>query len=287
MRSTLTTTGHRGTSISWEDVRCDCGSVVTPPGLQAPPGYYKCPVCHEATPLHLLERRLRNTAWGQAPRTDLISPYQRFYLSRDGGIPGFRSTVNPPLAAWDDTAQTAYRPDFPWRMFPTKVAAMNGQGTEAISAVPGTPDWKSLVLAYVSDPLLGGRIAGTAKGQLRWAQDFADCAHDRVTVALSVVSEDGQQVRGYLLPLSVYGSTNLYVQPLALPQNRFLANGDALTPVIAFPGDRMFLQIGTQPSTAPLLSDFVACYVGGQQATDLAENETDTTDSTPWFEVIR
>lgn len=170
-------------------------------------------------------------------------------------------------------------------MLTEKTSAMNNAGSEAFSATPGFADLKTLILAYVSEPLIAGTISGTAKGQMRWLQDFADLAQDRVTIALSVVSNDGTVNRGYLLPLSFYGTTNLFqISPLD-PQNRFLANGDALTPVVAQSQDRLFLEIGSQPSVAPTLGDFVSCYMGGIQATDLPEDETTTALNAPWFQL--
>jgi hypothetical protein len=263
----------------------------------APTGYYRCFNCLYATPYHELPTRsiLRFSGgpFVEPAPPVRISPYQRFYFTRDGGVMGFTSPVNPVLAAWDDTTQTAYRGvgipvGNPWRMLPTKSSIFNSYGSEAFNATVGIANLKTLVLAYVSDALIAGTISGTAKGQIQWLQDFADCAQDQVTIALSVVSNNGLTNRGYLLPLGVYGTTNLFAQSPSPQQNRFLANGDVLTPVVAQSGDRLFLEIGSQPSTPPLLGlgSFISTYCGGQNPVDLLEDETDTATSSPWFELV-
>ena len=257
----------------------------------APTDYYRCWQCLEATPFHELPRRNTLHKWtGPIPEpSTLVNPHSRFYFCADSGVVGdtsFLSPVSPLLAAWDDTTQTAYRPGNPWRMQTNKDSALSFQRGEAFSATIGVANHKTLLLGQVSDPIEGGTISGTVKGQMRWLQDFADLAQDRVTIALSVVSGDGLITRGYLLPLSFYGTTNLFQVAPNNPQNRFLANGDAMTPVVAEDGDRLFLEVGSQPSNAPTLGDFVACYVGGNIATDLPEDETTSTELSPWIELI-
>jgi hypothetical protein len=101
---------------------------------------------------------------------------------------------------------------------------------------------------------------------------------------LKVVSNDGQTLRGTLLTLGSHGNQNLYVTPPTDPQNRLIADGDALTPVAVQLGDRLVLELGTEPSDEPLLSDFVCMYVGDSHAGDLALDETSTADLDPWIQ---
>lgn len=222
-----------------------------------------------------------------------ISPYQRFYLTRDSGatldpVPP-NGPVNVPYDAWDDVNQCGSRlsPSVSgFLMSPTKQVVTSGP--ECLTTdFPNDPANETILLVqYISAPIEAGLISGTAKGQMRFSQDDpANDLHDRVTISLKVVSMDGQTVRGHLLPIGVYGTTNAYAAA-ATPTNRFLANGDSLTPVSAQAGDRLVLEIGSQASTQPQSSGaFVCLYCGDDQASDLPENETETANRTPWFEI--
>lgn len=210
----------------------------------------------------------------------------RLHLPRDGGAYDVQSPVDPPISAWDNASQTGYRPGRPWRMATSKAPVTNGNGPECIEAnIVGELE-RALILAYVSDPLLGaGTISGTLKGVIRAIQDFADCEHSRVACTLKVVSGDGLTLRGTLLPLGEYGTEGLYQLSPNPPQNRFIANGDALTPVAYQHGDRLVFELGSAPTNQPIVGDFVCFYFGDGQAGDLAENETGTDDLSPWIEL--
>lgn len=204
-----------------------------------------------------------------------------------------RAPVNVPNDAWNDPHQSgSSEPTLGvsgWTMSPTRSGTPNPTGPLCLATdLPGDPAGETILLVqYVSAPIQAGTIAGTAKGQMRFVQDTPSSAlHDRVTISLRVVSLDGQTTRGHLLVLGFYGTTNLYADSVSAPENRFLANGDALTPVTAQHGDRLVLEIGSQASTQPQGSAlFVCCYSGDDQASDLPEDEATTTNLSPWFEI--
>jgi hypothetical protein len=133
---------------------------------------------------------------------------------------------------------------------------------------------------YVSNPIAAQTISGTFKMQLMTREYNA--ANDVVAILLcvKVVSGDGNTVRGTLLSLNNYGSILEFINA-ASHRNKTGADGDALTQVVAQDGDRIVVEIGY---TDAFGTDPEANAKWGENATDLPENETQTTNGAGWVE---
>jgi hypothetical protein len=191
--------------------------------------------------------------------------------------------VSPAFGTWDGTSQALRR-----KMVTTK-------GTSAITAgsiidVPTTGNGQGLDRQYVSAPIAAQTISGTAKGYLMVREYATGDNVDRIYVRGFVVSNDGTTARGSFLCFST-GSPNF---PAALGptaefisnathRNKVIADGDTLTQnVITQDGDRIVLEIGYSHTsgTSPQAS-----AKWGENAADLPENETQTSDGAGWFEL--
>lgn len=194
----------------------------------------------------------------------------RFYLPSTGA-----AAVSPAYAAWNNTAEAASR----LKCVTTRISSAMANVSvfdDAYSA-----DYSRLWRQYVSDPIGAQTVIGTVKGQVRVYSDTAGMNHDRVSLCIKVVSNDGTTLRGTLLALGYYGATNEYALSLT---NRTLANDDALSSVVASDDDRIVIEIGTQPSVAPGDEGLVYASFGDNSGTDLAEDETATAANNAWVE---
>lgn len=50
--------------MSYQESYCPSCAAVAEAGLKAPPGWYRCPACHEALPRHKLPRRTVQLSMG-------------------------------------------------------------------------------------------------------------------------------------------------------------------------------------------------------------------------------
>lgn len=196
----------------------------------------------------------------------------RLYLPSTGA-----AAVSPAFGAWDATSEADRL-----KMVTTRISSAMAikSITESLTAIDGKSLWRQ----YVSDPIPAQTITGTIKGQLRTSEENALLNHDRVTIIVKVVSNDGATLRGTLLTLGFYGATNEYTLETTRT-NRKIADGDALSSVVAQANDRIVIEIGTQPSTIPLATDeLVNAVFGDDSGTDLAEDESTTAANNPWIE---
>lgn len=148
---------------------------------------------------------------------------------------------------------------------------------------PSSTGQDSLARQYVSKPLSGAQtITGTVKGQIRAAENDAG-SDGRSQLKIRVVSNDGSTVRGTLLDYDTAGLANEWATTLT--NRRFPRTaGSALTSVNALDGDRIVFEIGVRIHAVPLGSDQYSIRFGDTGSTDLAEDETTTTDNVPWIE---
>ena len=144
-----------------------------------------------------------------------------------------------------------------------------------------TAGQKALDRQYVSDPLSAQTISGTVKMQLMTREYAATDNVDGLWLVITVVSNDGSTVRGTLLSLGNYATTAEFVNN-ATHRNKTGANGDTLTDVTAQDGDRIVVGVGYSPSGSTTTPE--ASGKWGENATDLPENETQTTDGAGWIE---
>lgn len=221
-----------------------------------------------------------STAPDPIPTDDPMST--RLLLARDFGTipdPGVPPVSPAFTAGWDDVSQFGGR-------FNMGITSLNAPiGSEGVfNNSPEGTDVKYLWVQFVSKPLTAQTISGTIKGQMQVAQSFADQHFDQVIASLRVVSNDGTVVRGTLLPLAAYGTTNNF--NAGIPQNRFIFDGDTLSSLAILTGDRLVLEVGFRAITLPPdFGEFVVMMCGDDAGADLPEDETTTTELNPWIEL--
>lgn len=152
----------------------------------------------------------------------------------------------------------------------------------ASSIVTDSGGVKHVVWQAISDPISAQTISGTVKGQIRCKEGNALDNFDQACMCIYVVSSDGTVVRGVLLAVGAYVAANEFTTGTAM--NRMLADGDALTSVVAQDNDRIVIEVGSQASAACLGAHNITQVFGDNSATDLAEDETTTTANNPWVE---
>lgn len=134
---------------------------------------------------------------------------------------------------------------------------------------------------YILGPIQAQTITGTVKGQLL-AREFA--ASDNVTrsnIGIRVVSSDGSTVRGTLLAIGVAGGTTAELSDTGF-RNRKIAIAASLSSVDALAGDYIVIELGFRSPTAGTTPE--AAFKYGENASDLPEDETQTTDGAGWLE---
>lgn len=136
---------------------------------------------------------------------------------------------------------------------------------------------------YISAPLSGNQtISGAIKGQIRAFESNA-AANARVQLVVRVLSGDGTTVRGTLIAASAAALSNEFntaLRNIKIP----LGGSTVPTSVNALDGDRIVVEIGWRKHESATTNRAVTLSSGNPTGTDLAEDETTTTDDTPWIE---
>lgn len=178
-------------------------------------------------------------------------------------------------AGWNYTTEASR-----WRLKHTKGTSAMTSGTQ-IGAWSGTAGQKALDRQYVSNPLDGAQnVGGSIKGQLLVQEVNNTDNVDQIICVIKVVSIDGGTVRGTILAIASRGPTGEFRSTGF--RNKFIVDGDAGTLIAAQNGDRIVIEIGYSNSGAGTTPEAFARW--GENAADLAENETDTTDGAGWIE---
>lgn len=192
----------------------------------------------------------------------------RFYFPLDTAAP-----VTPSFdGGWNHTAEAVRR----------KLEKTKGNSTITIGTRIGswfTPP--ALDRQYISDPISAQTISGTFKMQLM-TREYATADNvDQGWLKLYVVNNDGSSITGTLLSLGNYGTTGEFISN-ASHRNKIYADGDSLTSVTSNSGDRLVIEIGFKNSGAGTSPEASAKW--GENATDLPENDTQTTNGAGWIE---
>ena len=162
----------------------------------------------------------------------------------------------------------------------------------------GIKDKNVLVRQYISDPLAAQTIgAGTVKGIIK-ALESSSSDDFRAQLVIRVVSNDGQTVRGTILPADDGALASEF--PTVITSRKFplawAGAGAATTSVVAQLGDRLVVEVGFRAHAFAFRSIFsflgltfswsVGTLRFGDPAAvaDAAEDETATTDLRPWVE---
>ena len=196
------------------------------------------------------------------------------YLSTTAAVtPTVRGT-------WDDTAERLNRATGTTKEL---TAITIGQVVDLAT----TGNHRDLDRVYVSDPLDGNQtIPGTATvtGVLMTREYAATDNIDSVHFGLFVVSNDGATLRCTLLATTDYVARAEFVNN-ATHRNKRIADGDTVSAACsALNGDRLQLEIGYRVATGGGTSP-QASGKFGDNATDCAENETNTTDCAGWVQL--
>lgn len=139
---------------------------------------------------------------------------------------------------------------------------------------------------YVSDPLTAQTISGTAKAIIR-ALESTTTADLRAQLVIRVVSGKGDVVRGTLLAADSAGLSSEFgasLQSRKFPLG-WSGSGASLTSVAAQAGDRLVVEIGYRAHNTLPTSRSGTLEYGDAVGTDLAEDETGTSQFCPWVEL--
>lgn len=194
----------------------------------------------------------------------------RFYFSNSEA-----AAVNPvPSGApWNFLSESTR-----WRLLPFKRASESLSGGTQIG--PWLPGLTAQDRVYVSDRLAGGSISGTLTCFLQ-AREFNAEDNCRPQIEVYVVSDDGQFLRGILLPWAVYGSGTEYLES-GFRSVQF-ALGQALTPMTITPGDRLVIVIG-HTDVGGTTPEAQVNYGAASAGVDADQNETETGARVGWVE---
>lgn len=132
---------------------------------------------------------------------------------------------------------------------------------------------------YVSDPLSAQTISGTIKMQLMVREFALNDNVDRVQISLRTCSNDGSTIKATLLARSAYGPTAEFLDTGF--RNKTVADGDSVTSTAVDDGDRLVLEIGHR-AVVGATPEAAGYY--GESASDLPEDEVQTSDGAGWVE---
>lgn len=189
----------------------------------------------------------------------------RLYLPSTGA-----AAVSPAFDSWDKTTGGDRI-----AAVTTKISSAMGNKTGA-----GSEAGKNSRLArqYVSAPLSAQTISGTVKNYLRAFKATGE-SH-KAHLSIRVCNNAGSSFTGTLLSLGEYGGNTTFNSTTL--RNKDFADGDSLSSLAVNNGDRLVIEIGSNPGNG---ADGSATFnFGDNSGTDLAEDETTTTANNPWLE---
>lgn len=189
----------------------------------------------------------------------------RFYLPSTGA-----AAVSPAFdAAWEETGDADRL-----KMVTTRISS--AMTDKSITTLITAGD--ALCRQYVSDGLAAQTISGNVRLYARASETLATI--DALSrIVLKVVSSDGGTLRGTLLTFGDYSTGTEWNTSL---RNKSFADGDIPSSVAALAGDRLVLEIGF--NHAAVVSS-AAINFGDDSATDLTQDETNTSANNPWLEI--
>lgn len=192
-------------------------------------------------------------------------------------------------AAWDDATLASENTvprvmimtsvPSPAAAYPTVTAARTATGTAPVGPA------NILVRAFLSVPLVGNQtITGTVKGQFGMLENNAS-ANAMPQMGIRVITPSNT-VRGTLLAL--HSNALSSELPTGAPANRknplAALSPASLSSVSAQDGDRILIEVGVRKEEVATTSRTYTYILGTDDASDAAENETDTTEANSWVE---
>lgn len=197
-------------------------------------------------------------------------PTTRFYLPSATDAPG----ISPGFDAnWDKTSQAD-------RLQMNMAKMATAMTSKTCSENVSTNPYNVLTRQYISPPLAAQTISGNVKGQIRCQEDNTAADFCKALV-IKVVDSTGA-LRGTLLQLFPVSLASEFNQPSL--QNRNFPASTALGSVVCQAGDRLVIEVGIR-SFNTVTTNYTATHrFGDATGSDLAEDETTTTDNNPWIE---
>jgi len=202
----------------------------------------------------------------------------RWFLPPSGGSPGITPT---PAAEWDDTANFT-------RVVPSTTKTNQAFSTQSFTYATATANLDSLFKQFVY-PLIPGTAfttSDTFKGRVLVAEG-SNASNLRSQAIIRVIASDGTTVRATLYAGdTTTGSGNPTSEwALTTLTNRQVPRGTTVTCAAnytAVTGDYLVIELGYRKHAAA--STTGSMRWGDNNASDLAENETATTDANTWLE---
>jgi hypothetical protein len=194
----------------------------------------------------------------------------RFYLPSAGA-----ANISPAYStAWEKTTQAGAR------LLCVTAKTISAMASITVNENVATTPYDILSRQYVSGPIAAQTIQGTVSGQIRCSEANAATDAD-VAMIIRVVSNNGAVERGTLLSYFPAVLTNeYYVTTLT---NRMFPSIIALNPVTTEDNDRIVIEIGTRVFNA-ITTSYSILHNYGDNAVDLAVNNSTTTAQSPWIE---
>jgi len=183
-------------------------------------------------------------------------------------------------ASWEATGSAVRRNLEPFKDTPSAAFESLAVAT-ALNSPAGAVD--VLIAQYVSDPLNGNQtISGAIKGQVR-ALESATAGDLRMQCVIWVRKTDGTS-RGTLVASDASALASEF--PITTATNREVPLGSPVTPasVAALDTDRIVVEVGYRKHENATTSRTGTLRLGNPTGTDLAEDESTTTDNVPWIE---
>lgn len=183
-------------------------------------------------------------------------------------------------ASWEATGTPTRRP-----LEPDKGLSDSAFESIAVATTLNSPAGAVdvAIAQYVSAPLNGAQtISGAIKGQVRASESNA-AADMRIQTVIRVLSNDGTTVRGTLIASNAGALShefNTSLRNISVP----LGGSTSPSSVNAQDGDRIVVEIGYRKHENATTSRTGTLRLGNPSGTDLAEDETTTTDNVPWIE---
>lgn len=164
-------------------------------------------------------------------------------------------------------------------------SVQSGFATAAAATASNTPAGAVdiAIMQAISARLNGNQtISGTIKGQMRM-QESSTTGDMRVQCVIRVLSADGTTVRGTLVATDTAALSHEFNTAL---RNITFPRGAPVTPtsVNALDTDRICVEIGYRKHESATNSRTGTIDYGNPDGTDLAEDETTTTQNVPWIE---
>jgi hypothetical protein len=156
--------------------------------------------------------------------------------------------------------------------------------TTSISENTATSPFDVLVAQFISEPISAQTISGTVKGQIRVSEANADADY-KAQIVIWVMKPDGTS-RGTLLAKDTSALSSEFVTSLTNRKFPLAAVSPAtLTNVTSVAGDRIVVEVGYRSHNSHTTARNGSFRFGSAGASDLAENETATTEDNPWIEL--